>query len=97
MGTLRFVTWNMLEPEVEDKRLNIFKRNKQNKKTTGRPVTAADEFKTLVFPNVFSACYIFRGIVILIHKSVNFTVLNRVIDPERKFLIMKLSIQRYVL
>ncbi len=32
------------------------------------------------------------GVAILIHKNVNFTVLNTVIDPEGRFLIIKLSI-----
>ncbi len=39
------------------------------------------------------------GVAILIHKNVNFTVLNTVIDPEGRFLIIKLSIfdKSYVL
>ncbi len=43
---------------------------------------------------MFSACYNSRqrGVAILIHKNVNFTVLNTVIDPEGRFLIIKLSI-----
>ncbi len=61
---------------------------------THSPATATDQLKTTEFPNVFSACYNSRqrGVAILIHKNVNFTVLNTVIDPEGRFLIIKLSI-----
>ncbi len=100
MGALRFVTWNVNGAGSREKKLKIFSQLKKLQadvvllQETHRPATATDQFKTTEFPNVFSACYNSRqrGVAILIHKNVNFTVLNTVIDPEGRFLIIKLSI-----
>ncbi len=100
MGALRFVTWNVNGAGSREKKLKIFGQLKKLQadvvllQETHRPATATDQLKTTEFPNVFSACYNSkqRGVAILIHKNVNFTVLNTVIDPEGRFLIIKLSI-----
>ncbi len=100
MGALRFVTWNVNGAGSREKKLKIFSQLKKLQadvvllQETHRPATATDQLKTTEFPNVFSACYNSRqrGVAILIHKNVNFTVLNTVIDPEGRFLIIKLSI-----
>ncbi len=100
MGALRFVTWNVNGAGSKEKKLKIFSQLKKLQadvvllQETHRPATATDQLKTTEFPNVFTACYNSRqrGVAILIHKNVNFTVLNTVIDPEGRFLIIKLSI-----
>ncbi len=100
MGALRFVTWNVNGAGSREKKLKIFGQLKKLQadvvllQETHRPATATDQLKTTEFPNVFSAGYNSRqrGVAILIHKNVNFTVLNTVIDPEGRFLIIKLSI-----
>uniref|UniRef100_A0AAX7VU45 exodeoxyribonuclease III n=1 Tax=Astatotilapia calliptera TaxID=8154 RepID=A0AAX7VU45_ASTCA len=97
---LRFVTWNVNGAGTRGKRLKIFNQLKKLQadvvllQETHRPVTCLNELKTPEFPNVFAACYNSRqrGVAILIHKNVNFTVLDTVIDPEGRFLIIKLSI-----
>ncbi len=100
MGALRFVTWNVNGAGSKEKKLKIFSQLKKLQadvvllQETHRPATATDQLKTTEFPNVFTACYNSRqrGVAIVIHKNVNFTVLNTVIDPEGRFLIIKLSI-----
>ncbi len=85
---------------IQRKKLKIFSHLKKLQadivllQETHRSATATDQLKTTEFPNVFSACYNSRqrGVAILIHKNVNFTVLNTVIDPEGRFIIIKLSI-----
>ena len=100
MGALRLVTWNVNGAGSREKRLKIFYQLKRLQadvvllQETHRPATAIDELKTAEFPNVFAACYNSRqrGVAILLHKNVTFTVLNTVIDPEGRYLIIKLSI-----
>uniref|UniRef100_A0AAX7UJD9 exodeoxyribonuclease III n=1 Tax=Astatotilapia calliptera TaxID=8154 RepID=A0AAX7UJD9_ASTCA len=100
MGILRLVTWNINGAGTRGKRLKIFNQLKKLQadvvllQETHKPVTGLNELKTPEFPNVFAACYNSRqqGVAILIHKNVNFTVLDTVIDPEGRFLILKLSI-----
>uniref|UniRef100_A0A3P9CFM5 exodeoxyribonuclease III n=1 Tax=Maylandia zebra TaxID=106582 RepID=A0A3P9CFM5_9CICH len=97
---LRFVTWNVNGAGTRGKRLKIFNQLKKLQadvvllQETHKPVTGLNELKTPEFPNVFAAGYNSRqrGVAILIHKNVNFTVLDTVIDPEGRFLIIKLSI-----
>uniref|UniRef100_A0A669DGZ9 Reverse transcriptase domain-containing protein n=1 Tax=Oreochromis niloticus TaxID=8128 RepID=A0A669DGZ9_ORENI len=100
MGTLRFVSWNVHGAGSREKRLKILNQLKKLQadvvllQETHMPVTGLNKLKTPEFPNVFSACYNSRqrGVAILIHKNINFTVLDTVIDPEGRFLIVKLSI-----
>ncbi len=93
MGALRFVTWNVNGAGSKEKKLKIFSQLKKLQadvvllQETHRPATATDQLKTTEFPNVFTACYNSRqrGVAILIHKNVNFTVLNTVIDQKVDF------------
>uniref|UniRef100_A0A1A8UJ98 Reverse transcriptase domain-containing protein n=1 Tax=Nothobranchius furzeri TaxID=105023 RepID=A0A1A8UJ98_NOTFU len=101
MGALRFVSWNVHGAGSIEKRLKIFDQLKRVQadvillQETHRSATSADELKTPEFPSMFSACYNSRqrGVAILIHKNINFTVLDTVSDPEGRFIMLKLSVQ----
>ncbi len=100
MGALRFVTWNVNGAGSKEKKLKIFSQLKNYKQTLFYYKRLIDlpqlqiSLKQLSFLMCSQPAITLGkgGVAILIHKNVNFTVLNTVIDPEGRFLIIKLSI-----
>jgi len=100
MVNVRFVTWNVHGAGTREKLFKILNQLKRLNadvvllQETHKSAASISDLNSPEFPDVFAACYNSRqrGVAILIHKNLSFTLLDKIIDPEGRFIIIKISI-----